>query len=331
MNRRDVLLVVFALLVGVGWLARGRFRAWSLGQLRRIRRGSRRIRTANGTIEYQQVGDGAVVLLVHGAPGGYDAWRMYTPLMEAGYSLLSPSRPGYLRTPLRSGRTFTRQADLLIALMDTLAIETAAVVGFSMGGPVALDLAHRYPHRINKLVLQSALTHLYALDDPLEEMLVGTSWLPRRTQGMLFWLSHRLLRYFPRAAARNLLWASYSGPDEQGCMEALFESPTQRRALQAIMDSGVPLNHRQRGYDNDLQQLHQLQWTPLEHIHIPVLVLHSRYDASVPVRHATYAHEHLPHSQLALIEGCGHFTFMGREGKTAMQTVVEFLGHTEQV
>ena len=62
-------------------------------------------------------------LSVHGGLGGADQGRLIADwLAGEGYRILSPSRPGYLGTPLASGATVEEQADLLAALHDTLEI-----------------------------------------------------------------------------------------------------------------------------------------------------------------------------------------------------------------
>lgn len=83
--------------------------------------------TAKGTVEYARIGEGPVVPGIHGGPGGYDQTIFaFEWLAHAGFSLLAPSRPGYLGTPLSSGKTPDEQADLYAALLDTLGIDKVA-------------------------------------------------------------------------------------------------------------------------------------------------------------------------------------------------------------
>ena len=60
-------------------------------------------------------------------------------------------------TPLQSGRTPQDQADLYAAILDTLDIERAVVLGFSSGGPSAVHFAARYPDRTTSLFLDTAI------------------------------------------------------------------------------------------------------------------------------------------------------------------------------
>jgi pimeloyl-ACP methyl ester carboxylesterase len=95
------------------------------------------VETAAGPVEYDLTpGDGPIVLASHGGWGGLDQARVLLDwLAPAGYRLLSVSRPGYLATPLSSGRTMEEQADLFAALLDTLGIDAAGVLAVSSGGP----------------------------------------------------------------------------------------------------------------------------------------------------------------------------------------------------
>jgi pimeloyl-ACP methyl ester carboxylesterase len=134
--------------------------AW-VRYLREIRRermrastGSEIAETRCGSIEYAEVGSGPPVLLVHGAGGGYDQGLLLgRPLAEKGFHVVAMSRFGYLRTPLPDDASAEAQADAHAALLDTLGIGRAAVVGASAGAPSAMQFALRHPDRASALVL----------------------------------------------------------------------------------------------------------------------------------------------------------------------------------
>lgn len=62
---------------------------------------------------------------------------------QPGYRYVAVSRPGYLGTPLRSGRSPQEQADVFAAALDALGIGTTAVMAVSGGGPSAIEFALR--------------------------------------------------------------------------------------------------------------------------------------------------------------------------------------------
>jgi pimeloyl-ACP methyl ester carboxylesterase len=116
------------------------------------------VATARGPIEVAETGTGPAVLVVHGLPGD---WRQARPIAEdlgGEARVLLVTRPGYGRTPLRSGRTPQEQADLYAALLDALDIDRAVVVGISGGGPSSYAFAAGHADRCDGLLLCCALT-----------------------------------------------------------------------------------------------------------------------------------------------------------------------------
>jgi pimeloyl-ACP methyl ester carboxylesterase len=95
------------------------------------------------------------VLLLHGwaATADLNWWRTYQ-LLSQERQLIAPDHPGHgrgLRTEARF--TLERCADLAAGVLDALEISKAVVVGYSMGGPIALRLWERHPERVAALVL----------------------------------------------------------------------------------------------------------------------------------------------------------------------------------
>jgi pimeloyl-ACP methyl ester carboxylesterase len=119
------------------------------------------------TLHHAVRGDGPDVLLVH---AGIADSRMWEPLAErlvaAGYRVIAPDLRGFGRTPLEPG--VVSNAGDLVALLDELGIERAAVVGASFGGRVALELALRAPARVRALALLDANLDEFEWSDELE-------------------------------------------------------------------------------------------------------------------------------------------------------------------
>ncbi len=119
--------------------------------------GSQIVATRHGPIEYTAWGEGPAVLVVHGSGGGYDQGMLMARAYGGeGFRWISPSRFGYLRTPLPDGASTTAQADAFADLLDALGIERAAILAMSGGVPPSLQFAQRYPERTSALVLLSS-------------------------------------------------------------------------------------------------------------------------------------------------------------------------------
>ncbi len=132
---------------------------WQRAAIEQLAAGSRVAGTARGPVEYAEIGQGPAVLALHGRPGGYDQGLvMARSLGEDLARWIAVSRPGYLRTPLETGPTPAEQADAYAALLDTIGIGQAVVVGLSGGGPSALQFALCHSDRCRGLVLVSAVS-----------------------------------------------------------------------------------------------------------------------------------------------------------------------------
>jgi hypothetical protein len=96
------------------------------------------IDTACGPVEYTDVGTGEVILYFHGTGLTGDAMvPIELPLVESGFRLIVPNRPGYGSTPLSKHRSASDCADVAAALLDALNIDIANVMGSSGGGAFA--------------------------------------------------------------------------------------------------------------------------------------------------------------------------------------------------
>ena len=97
---------------------------------------------STGPVEYAQQGTGPTILYFHGIGAGSEVvFPMEQPLLDAGFHLLVPNRPGYFGTSLINRRSTASCARMAVELMDSLGIEKVAVMGTSAGdklrGPIS--------------------------------------------------------------------------------------------------------------------------------------------------------------------------------------------------
>src|SRR5512139_2380809 len=99
---------------------------------------------------YDDHGAGLPVVLIHGFPLCRRMWEpQVEALAKAGFRVICPDLPGFGETPPLPGTvSMAEYADAVMALLDQLGIERAVVGGMSMGGYVLLNLAERYPQRL---------------------------------------------------------------------------------------------------------------------------------------------------------------------------------------
>lgn len=243
----------------------------------------------NGMMYYvTETGDGPPLLLLHGFTGSSTDW---TPLIQR----LAPNC--YCAAPdlLGHGKTDAPQdwhrysiehatADIL-TLLDQLSIPCASVIGYSMGGRLALHLACTAPERVHKLVLEGASPGLATederlarqqADDALAQFIVeaGVAAFVQRWEDLPLFATQRRL------------------------------NPAQIETLRQMRMQNTPtgLSGSLRGMSTGRQPC---LWPKLSSLHMPVLLLAGEKDAKFQAL-ATQMHAQIPDATLRIVPNAGH-------------------------
>lgn len=123
------------------------------------------------SVRYLEHGEGAAVLLLHGASLGSsaDVWtRNLAALAAHRLRVVAPDLPGFGGTDNPEDPSVAYRRRFVPAFMDALGIERASLVGHSQSGRVALDLAFSQPQRVAKLVVLGTGSLLPPLPDKEE-------------------------------------------------------------------------------------------------------------------------------------------------------------------
>jgi len=101
---------------------------------------------------YADFGKGTPVVFLHGGLGNSDYWGLQVKALQSQYRIITVDTRGHGRST-RDERPYGYQllADDVVALLDYLKIPKAAIVGWSDGAIVGIDLSLRYPARITKV------------------------------------------------------------------------------------------------------------------------------------------------------------------------------------
>ena len=275
---------------------------------------SRISRTSCGPIEYTFLGKGPVVVVCHGTSSDCFSRQGSDPLLEAGFAVLTPSRPGYGRTPLDVGRSAIQAAEAMVALMDDLKIETCSVKAISGGGPTGVALAANHPERVQRLALVAAVTKT---EDRLQEPAYQSQKAFYGPLHGMFWGMLRLIsRVSPSGMARQTL-AIFSTHNTEDVFGQLTSEDIQticrfyqRRSSRA-------------GAVNDLT--HVLEKELLQKVRMPTLVIHSREDKSVPFSHAEWSLANTANAEFCESGATGHFYWVGPDYRRVSQKLTMFL------
>jgi pimeloyl-ACP methyl ester carboxylesterase len=110
---------------------------------------------AGYNIHYVEAGAGDPILLIPGAFSTYRHWNRIIPYLSKHYKLLCVDYLGVGDSDKpRSGFGYTieEQADLIVKMIEALQLSKVQILGVSYGGAIALNLAARYPEKVDKII-----------------------------------------------------------------------------------------------------------------------------------------------------------------------------------
>lgn len=168
-------------------------------------------------VHYVEAGEGPLVVLLHGFPEHWYAWREQIPaLVEAGYRVVAPDMRGYNASEKPHGVEAYRIGTLVEdvrSLIEDCGEAHATIVGHDWGGVIAWEVAARYPDIVDRLaVLNAPHPAVYR-----RELRSRRSDQAKRSSYALFfqlpWLPEALFRAFGRRALEKLLREAPENPD----------------------------------------------------------------------------------------------------------------------
>ena len=228
---------------------------------------------------WQASGSGAPLILIHG--WGSSA-ALFSELMSQlpGCHCLAPDLPGYGASTAATKVDLAALADDFIRWFDALGLERVTLLGWSLGGMLAQELAARFPARIERLVLVATTPRFVSAPD----------W----QHGLADSAVRALARDFKRAPIPTLahFWRlQFSG-------EGSIPSPRLPQVEPATALGGLELL-RQVDLRNQLSE-----------ITMPALVLHGSHDVIIPVAAGRFLAATLPQAFLHEVNDGGHTPFL---------------------
>jgi len=116
----------------------------------------------NESLYFESYGEGAPVILCHGLGGNHAIWYQQVPVLARHYRVVTWDQRGFARSSNRSENAGPMAAVKdLRALLDHLKIESAHLIGQSMGGWAVLGFALDQPERTQSLVLADTIAGIY--------------------------------------------------------------------------------------------------------------------------------------------------------------------------
>lgn len=246
------------------------------------------IQTGAFATNYHDVGEGPVVIMLHGSGAGVSGWanwRGIIPVLSTKFRVIAPDLVGfgYTETPDDiEFNIFDTWITQIISLMDNLGIEKAHLVGNSFGGGLSLHLATKHPGRFDRVVLMGAGGVQQPMNDNLEQLWTYKPSVENMKRIMDIMAYDRSLVTDELAELR---YRATIRPGAQEAFERVFPAPLQRHLdAQVLGDEALAAMPNQ------------------------VLILHGRDDRVVPFANSLHMFEMIPNAQLHGFGKCGHWT-----------------------
>ncbi len=238
--------------------------------------------TANGaTLYFEDGGRGPQsVLLLPGSGAPLESWAAYRPALETRARVIAMDHRGVGRSTSTPDRwTVLDMANDAIAVLDHLDIASTAVVGMSLGGAVAQELALRHPHRVEKLVLISTVAQTGDDSGPY----LRASWELMDALDDAGLQQHRPLLMILTMAART----------------TLMDEDFVRRFMTMARDVYIP-----DGQVAAMRSFHSLERLP--RLSVPTRVIVGSDDLTAMPRQAALIANAIPGARLTIVPDAGH-------------------------
>jgi len=253
------------------------------------------IRLHGHRLSYRTGGSGPVLLLLHGITNSSASWEPVLAQLAMRFTVIAPDLLGHGDSAKpRGDYSLGASASLMRDLMVALGHERATIVGHSLGGGIAMQMAYQFPERVERLVLVSSgglgrevTPVLRAVALPAAEYvlpLLASQPIVGAGAKIGGWMEQVGLRVGADIAAMAAGFAS-------------LQDIETRRAFVHTARSVIDISG-QRVTATDKLYLAEA---------VPTLILWGDRDSIIPARHGIRAHDEMPGSRLQVFAGAGHF------------------------
>jgi pimeloyl-ACP methyl ester carboxylesterase len=274
----------------------------------------RMVRTRRGRLSTLEAGSGPPLLALHGLGGTKGSFLPTVAALSGRYRVIAVDLPGFGDSDKPIGASYDARffARAVIALLDALQLDCAHLIGNSLGGRIALEVALQYPDRVDRLAL----------------LCPSLAWRRERPWAPLVRLMQPklgLVQIAPRplvaAIVHRLIPSADEGWTAAGVDEFLraYLTPAGRAAFYAAARHiYLEEPHGEDGF-----------WTRLRGLQADALFVWGRRDRLVPIAFARHVADALPHARQVELD-CGHVPQVERPRQTH-DAVGEFLGEAAPV
>ncbi|GAA3158867.1 alpha/beta fold hydrolase [Planomonospora alba] len=268
----------------------------------------RELATDQGVLRYHEAGDGPPLVLLHGSGPGVTGWRNFRGNLAAlaeRFRCLILEFPGFGVSDPTGAHPMAAAPGAVLRLLDGLGIEQADLIGNSMGGIVAAQVAVSHPGRVRRLVTVGGLgTNLFS-PGPGEGVRLLTEFAERPTREALVRWLHSMV-YDPALVTGELVeerWAQATHPDALASARRMYGRAAVAARTAALAASDAPP-----------------YWATLHRIRAKTLITWGRDDRVSPLDMAIVPMRTIPDAELHVFPDCGHWVMI--EQRAAWESAV---------
>ncbi|MGH3469828.1 MAG: alpha/beta fold hydrolase [Thermocrispum sp.] len=268
----------------------------------------RELRTEHGVLRYHEAGDGLALLMLHGSGPGVSGWRNYRGnLAEFSkyFRCLVLEFPGFGVSDPTDEHPMVAAPGAVIRFLDGLGLRQVHVIGNSMGGIIATQVAIAHPDRIRRMVTIGGMGRNLFSPGPGEgiNLLVEFTENPTREK-LIQWL-HSMV-YDPALVTEELIeerWTQATDPATlAGARRMYGRGALAARAAAAAASDAPPY------------------WAMLHKVKAKTLITWGRDDRVSPLDMAIVPMRTIPDVELHVFPNCGHWAMI--EQKAAWESAV---------
>ncbi|WP_085521899.1 2-succinyl-6-hydroxy-2,4-cyclohexadiene-1-carboxylate synthase [Tuberibacillus sp. Marseille-P3662] len=238
--------------------------------------------------DVQVHGEGEPLLLLHGFTGSKETWEPFIEQWQSTYQIIAVDLPGHGATITPHDVAYysmEHTAAALVALMAKLELDAVSILGYSMGGRLALYMALHHPHIIKGLLLESSSPGLKTDEERIERR--------QRDHTLADWLLDVGIETFVD------YWESIPLFHTQRYLDQKQQQDLRETRLQQHPQG---LAHSLKGMGTGEQPS---LWEPLSHLEIPVYLVVGAWDEKFVDISKAMAQQ-LSSSILNVVQGAGH-------------------------
>jgi pimeloyl-ACP methyl ester carboxylesterase len=245
-----------------------------------------------------ELGSGPPIVFIHGLSGSWQNWLEQLPVFAREHRVIALDLPGFGASEMPAEKiTMSGYGRFVNTLLDELGVGSAAIVGNSMGGFIGVELAIRFPERVERLVLVSAagLSIEYLRN---ERALAVLNTMENRLAAYSGWLASRSDALARRPGARRLIFGIVAHRPERlpGPLVAEQVRGSGKLGFVPALDALTDYPIRDR----------------LGEIGCPTLIVWGAEDKLVPARDADEFARLIPNSRKVVWPETGHVAMLER-------------------